>query len=326
MIHYVRGDLFESPAQTLVNTVNTVGVMGKGIAKRFKTIFPDMFREYQMLCENDDLNVGQLYLYNGDHKNVLNFPTKKHWRNPSQVEWIEDGLRTFLGMYERSGISSISFPPLGCGNGGLDFAEEVRPVMEKYLSDANIPVFIHLYDKNESPPEHKKPEETERWLRSRPQDLAFTEVWRDIKEIIRTREVFRTLQKNNPYTAQVARKGDSDIKGIRIRAHNHTRFVESDEVQSFWQQLRSVGVISSKHTPSRLERDWSYLAPILSHLEYISTEKISDNYGNLINNPRVGLKYVKPNNEKGSNVKVDNKTGQMNMFGEDNLINAQHGI
>ena len=83
MITYVVCDLFQSPARVLVNTVNTVGVMGKGIAKDFKRIYPDMFREYQRICERNSFDIGDLWLYKTTNKWVLNFPTKRHWRQPS---------------------------------------------------------------------------------------------------------------------------------------------------------------------------------------------------------------------------------------------------
>ena len=87
MITYVACDLFLSPARVLVNTVNTVGVMGKGIAKDFKQIYPEMFREYQLLCENNWFDIGKLWLYKTQNKWILNFPTKRHWRQPSRPEY-----------------------------------------------------------------------------------------------------------------------------------------------------------------------------------------------------------------------------------------------
>ena len=109
MITYVIGDLFHSPAKVLVNTVNVVGVMGKGIAKDFKTIFPEMFQEYQALCEKKKIDTGKLHLWRGPHKWVLNFPTKTLWRYPSKPEYIESGLKTFVAGYARNSISSIAF-------------------------------------------------------------------------------------------------------------------------------------------------------------------------------------------------------------------------
>ena len=81
---FVEGNIFDSPAQTLVNTVNTVGAMGKGLAKEFKRLFPDMFKEYQRLCESGELTVGKLWIYHTPNKSVLSFPTKQHWKQPTR--------------------------------------------------------------------------------------------------------------------------------------------------------------------------------------------------------------------------------------------------
>ncbi len=116
MIMYVEGDLFSSTAQVLVNTVNTVGVMGKGIAKEFKRIYPDMFRKYQEYCEAGRLQPGTLFLYRTRNKTILNFPTKRHWRQKSRLSDIEAGLKTFVAQYVEMGIYSIAFPQPSCGN------------------------------------------------------------------------------------------------------------------------------------------------------------------------------------------------------------------
>src|SRR4029078_8700192 len=129
MLVYLRTDLFTSPAQTLVNTVNTVGVMGKGIAKTVKERYAEMFRIYREYCDRGELRTGSLMLWRGPDRWVLNFPTKTTWRLPSGIEYIESGLRRFMETYEELGITSASFPPLGCGNGNLDW-HEVKPLME----------------------------------------------------------------------------------------------------------------------------------------------------------------------------------------------------
>lgn len=138
-----NGDLFNSQCQTLVNTVNCVGVMGKGIALSFKQRYPDMFKRYQEICRQQLLNVGKLWLWKGDIHWVLNFPTKIHWRNPSQIEWIERGLDKFVETYHDKGITSIAFPALGCNNGGLS-KEVVIPIMEEKLrqcTDIDIEIY-----------------------------------------------------------------------------------------------------------------------------------------------------------------------------------------
>src|SRR5271165_6585792 len=108
MLTYLHTSLFESPAQTLVNTVNTVGVMGKGIAKTFRERYPAMFAEYKKLCNAQELKVGGLQLWKGIDHWVLNFPTKTTWRLPSKLNYIEVGLQTFVNNYEKAGIISAS--------------------------------------------------------------------------------------------------------------------------------------------------------------------------------------------------------------------------
>ncbi len=144
MITYLTSDLFESHAQVLVNAVNTVGVMGKGIALEFKRKYPEMFKEYQVLCKSGVFDIGQLWLYKSPEKWILNFPTKRDWRNPSKIEYIEAGLTRFVEIYEEESITSISFPRLGSGLGGLNWENEVQPLMEKYLSPLPLEVIIHI--------------------------------------------------------------------------------------------------------------------------------------------------------------------------------------
>jgi O-acetyl-ADP-ribose deacetylase (regulator of RNase III) len=153
MLIYHRTSILESPAQTVVNTVNCVGVMGKGIAQTFKKRYPDMFRIYGDICARGLLVPGKLWLWHGPDQLVLNFPTKRHWRNPSRLEWIELGLKKFVHEYARRGIVEISFPRLGCGNGGLGW-DDVRPLMERYLSKLPIQIYVHDYEVDIGIPEH----------------------------------------------------------------------------------------------------------------------------------------------------------------------------
>ena len=137
------GDIFSSNMKTLVNTVNCVGVMGKGIAEEFKKRYPHMFKEYTTLCENKVIRPGKPhYYFDASGISILNFPTKDHWRSPSKLSYIIDGLKWFKENYEELKISSIAFPPLGCGNGGLTW-EIVGPLMYLYLHD--LPIDIEIY-------------------------------------------------------------------------------------------------------------------------------------------------------------------------------------
>jgi len=142
----IRGNIFESSCQTLVNTVNCVGVMGKGIALEFKNRYPQMFVAYARLCEDGQLRPGLLYLWTKSTPWILNFPTKNHWKYPSKLEYIESGLKKFVETYAQKGISSIAFPELGTSSGGLDWID-VKDLMYRYLSPLpNLQLEIYHYD------------------------------------------------------------------------------------------------------------------------------------------------------------------------------------
>ena len=137
------GNIFDSTAKTLVNTVNCVGVMGKGIALDFKNKYPTMYKEYVKLCHAGEIKPGKPYLYQDLYgTSILNFPTKEHWRSPSKLSYIIEGLDWFCENYQKYDISSIAFPPLGCGNGGLSW-EVVGPIMYSKLRD--LPIEIEIY-------------------------------------------------------------------------------------------------------------------------------------------------------------------------------------
>ena len=148
------GNIFDSSATTLVNTVNCVGTMGKGIALEFKKRYPAMFKEYSSLCENHEIRPGVPYYYSDLHgASIINFPTKDHWRSPSKLAYIINGLDWFRNNYARLGITSIAFPPLGCGNGGLSWSV-VGPVMYNKLAD--LPIDIEIYAPYGTSPEQLK--------------------------------------------------------------------------------------------------------------------------------------------------------------------------
>ena len=146
-ITIINGNIFNTKTQTIVNTVNCVGVMGKGIALVFKLRYPSMFDIYQDFCKQRLIDIGKLWIYKGDTKDpwVLNFPTKTHWKLPSEYDYIEKGLQKFVETYKEKGITSIAFPLLGANNGGLD-SKKVEELMISYLSQCDIPIEIYHYD------------------------------------------------------------------------------------------------------------------------------------------------------------------------------------
>ncbi len=143
MIEVLIGNMFESNTQTLVNTVNCVGIMGKGIAQEFKKRFPEMYKEYVDLCDSGQVRLGAPYHYQDIFGiSIVNFPTKNHWRAMSRLDDIKKGLDIFIEKYKQWGIKSVAFPPLGCGNGGLEW-EVVGPVIYQKLLAVDIPVEMY---------------------------------------------------------------------------------------------------------------------------------------------------------------------------------------
>jgi len=160
MIHYQTGNLFESPAEALVNTVNTRGVMGKGLALQFKKIFPLNTRRYEEACKDGSIDIGKILVVR-DHspttgdKVIINFPTKKDWRRPSEYSYIESGLKDLIKVIREENIKSIAVPPLGAGNGGLDW-QVVKQMVERHLS--SVPIDIFIYEPSEAIQEAMKKE------------------------------------------------------------------------------------------------------------------------------------------------------------------------
>jgi O-acetyl-ADP-ribose deacetylase (regulator of RNase III) len=148
MIEFANGNLLTAPAEALVNAVNTVGVMGRGIALQFKQAYPAMFRAFEAACRAGEVTIGKMHVFDrgglaGGPRWIINFPTKRHWSAASRIADIEAGLEDLVATVQRLGIRSIAIPPLGCGNGGLDW-RDVRPRIEAAV--ARLPdVRVLLY-------------------------------------------------------------------------------------------------------------------------------------------------------------------------------------
>lgn len=260
MLEYIEGDIFNSPAQVIVNTVNTVGVMGKGLALSFKRRYPSMFEAYRRACEKKQLTIGKLMLYYAPDHWILMFPTKENWRNPSKIEYLEAGLSKFVRSYADKGITSIAFPRLGCGNGELLW-ENVKPVMERYLKPLPITVYIYLGPNGKQIPEHQKQQETMDWLRMNAKDMSFQGLCDDIKH----------GQLIVPYQVQ-GKQGVYSVSwknGLTFTSDT-TKAVEipDDELFDVWCKVRNLGVFSTDEYSDthqlffQLLEQLRYLSPI----------------------------------------------------------------
>ena len=157
MIIYKSGDILSEDAEAIVNTVNCVGIMGRGIALQFKKAYPDNFKAYAIACKNEEVQPGRMFIFEtGQLLNprfIINFPTKRHWRGKSRIEDVESGLEALRNEIRNHNIQSIAIPPLGSGLGGLNWSQ-VRALIEEKLSDLND-IQIIVYEPKGSPESEK---------------------------------------------------------------------------------------------------------------------------------------------------------------------------
>lgn len=291
MLAYLDTSIFDSPAQTIVNTVNTVGVMGKGIALSFKMLYPAMYEEYRRLCEAGKLDIGKLHVYRTPNKIIVNFPTKKHWRNPSRPEYIEAGLKAFAQHYADYGISSASFPQLGCGNGELNWKKQVQPLMEKYLKDLSIPVYIHLYSSKPAfVPERLDADYANEVLRER-RRISSAQLWQDLAAL--TGETAGDSKQLSPFGPRAW--VDAKFLHFHPMASEDDRSVDvyRGDVEDLWSILRLKGTIQRVELPQNIlnsgASDW--LMDVLEQLDYVKPVRIriADDA-----EPGRGLQYAPP--------------------------------
>lgn len=265
MFEFIEGNIFDSPAQVIVNTVNTVGVMGKGIALEFKKRYPDMFVAYRSVCEKHQLTIGKLMLWRAPDHWVLMFPTKENWRNPSKLEYIEQGLFKFTSTYAEKNISSIAFPKLGCGNGELDW-NNVKPLMEKYLKPLPIDVYIYLGPINSDEPEHKKPKATMDWMKEYAKDISFNGVKDDI--IYNTRILpYNFIANGKSYTVKW-----NDGLAFLAAGSDEQVFISEDSFFEIWDELRTKSVFRSPSSDKNKE----LICAMLLSLGYLSEIRLQD--------------------------------------------------
>jgi O-acetyl-ADP-ribose deacetylase (regulator of RNase III) len=276
MLTYIASSIWQSPAQTLVNTVNTVGAMGKGIALQFKKQYPEMYEQYRELCKQKKLTVGKLWLYRGEDRWVINFPTKKHWRHPSKREYVEDGLKKFVSVYETFGITSISFPQLGTGHGGLDWDLVVKPLMEHYLKPLPIPVYIHLRgNQKQFVPEH---------LRSVNEAIPFSVLLDDVRSLSDT-WLETLVHQSRFYFVGV----EGEYLVFRVGRAQREKKVPLEHLRMLWSDLNFNKVLRSSKAPGEIAQQYGYVFALLNRIPYIATVDASDSSDALSANPSKAL-------------------------------------
>ena len=275
MFKALIGDLFTSEAQTLVNTVNCVGVMGKGVAFEFKKRFPSLFEDYAERCERRQVRLGEPYMYRGaGGKLVVNFPTKDHWRSPSRLADIESGLDYFLKHYAEWGVTSIAFPPLGCGNGGLEWAE-VGPLVYGKLH--RLPINVEIY----APYGTSKNELTEEFLagpaqmtlegkgrkheKLNPEWVVLVEVLRELEQQPYANSVGRTIFQKICYvlTEMGVNTGFEFGKGSYGPFADEVKLALHEFANRNWLQEEHLGKMMALRVGQQYEKDRTKFAEVI---------------------------------------------------------------
>lgn len=288
MITYVYGDLFYSPARVLVNPVNTVGAMGAGLAQDFKRFYPEMYEQYEAYCQNDDFDIGQLMLYKTAHKWILNFPTKRHWKADSKLEYIEAGLKKFTVACAEFDFVSVSFPKLGTGKGNLEW-DEVRPLMEAYL--APLPVSIYIHDASPTPytPEKRSLHTLRNWLNHLPENVTFSQFWESILEAVREGRNWQTLVTEEPFKVTATQKQGRQRLSLKIMpSRAEAIFLPETQLRDLWQYVRRAGYVLPQNLPVGLETHAEYIIAVLAELPYLQPIQLAPRNGRVV----VGLHYI----------------------------------
>lgn len=144
MINLIKGNIFLSNDEALINPVNIIGVMGKGLALQFKEKYPLNFKLYQNACKKHKVQIGKMFTTRENNKIIINFPTKKHWRNPSKIKYINSGLDSLILILQQYNIKSVSIPPIGCGYGRLNWIDIKQLLINKLSILDNV--IINIYE------------------------------------------------------------------------------------------------------------------------------------------------------------------------------------
>lgn len=261
---YSKGNLLEAPVEALVNTVNTVGVMGKGIALQFKEAFPSNFKAYQKACKDKWLQPGKLLVFreqtiNGE-KIIINFPTKTEWFQKSKYEYIEAGLIELVEVIKREKIKSIAIPPLGCGNGGLKW-QVVKAMMEKYLHSLND-VEILVYEPSEKVKELLKAQESKKESKLTPARAMLLYAMYYYESLGETSSVF------------VANKLAYFFKRMGETSFNRLKFEASHYGPYSVQMAHMLHQLNGKYLKGLEQMDVKAFEPI--ELQYDKVKEVSD--------------------------------------------------
>lgn len=300
MITYVHGDLFYSPARVLVNPVNTVGAMGSGTAYDFKRFFPDMYAQYRDLCQVDEFAIGQLMLYRTAQKWILNFPTKRHFRAVSNLEYIEDGLKKFVRIFAEQDITSASFPALGIGEDGLEW-DDVKPLMEAYLDPLPLSVYVHIHTEKTAD-ERRSTRAMRSWLNGQPRLVSFKTFWKELLSVVYKANDKRGRKEYLPFRVVATEAKGRQRLSIKIMPkRGDSIFLPETQLRDLWQYVRRAGYVMPQNLPAGLEAHAGFIMLLLSQLSFLRPIQLERQDGVV----STGLQYIPPIDHKHKTIDVE---------------------
>ncbi len=263
-MRYIKGNLLEAGTQALVNTVNTVGVMGKGIALQFKETFPHNFKIYLAACKDGSIKPGKLLAVKDQtlegEKIIINFPTKTEWFKKSQYDYIESGLQDLANIIKEQNIKSVAVPPLGCGNGGLKW-EKVKPMIEKYLGNLED-VDILVYEPNEQVKDILKAQDAKKEVKLTPAKAMLLYAMYYYDSLGEDTSLFIA----NKLAYFLQRLGDPSLKSLRFTAHHYGPYtVQVDHL---------VHALNGKYIKGLEQMEAKAFEPL--ELQYDRLQEVSD--------------------------------------------------
>lgn len=289
MIIYVQDEFFYSPARVLLNPVNTVGAMGGDIAGDFKRFYPDMYAQFQALCQRDALDIGQYFFYHTAHKSILNLPIRKHFRANPRLEYIQAGVQKIASTYADVGITSLAMPALAWDE--LDWEAEVRPILEGILGALPIMVYIYLpsagHDKN------RNLRLIRNWLHGTPQPIAFDAFTQHLIKLAEKTSHWRTFNTQATFRLKYAPRQQGDYKRhhFKITPSQHPPiFLSDNALRDLWRYVQRVGYVLGDYLPNGLDAHADYILPILAQLPMVQTVTLARQG----ESDQTGVHYIAP--------------------------------
>ncbi len=263
MLISVETEVFLSPAHTLVNTVNTAGVMSSGVSAEFKRFFPGAFSHYRSLCESGQLQPGRLFFYRADFRDLIHLPIKSHWRTTATAQALESGLQKLADTWADYGIHSLAITQFA--EGELEWNSVVKPLLETYLAPLPIPVYLHRSDASDP---RRSVRQIDQFLNLPAADVPIDRLWRDLGRVVR--RVYGQFTASDGREVRIAQESGARFKRMLFTPDGEAPIAINESVLSeFWTMVKAAKLLLPAQFPGGLEAVAPYLLAVLAKTDYV---------------------------------------------------------